>query len=60
MSAAYDEGTVVEDPAVDWFEREGTIVDVDGNERDVDRVLAPRGEIDSDREIIAALQEVAA
>ena len=47
-------------PAVDWFEREGTIVDADNEERAVEQVLDPRGEIDDDREIIAELQEVAA
>jgi len=47
-------------PALDWFEREGTIVDADGQQRAVDRVLEPRGEIDADLDVIAALQEVAA
>ncbi|WEL18836.1 MULTISPECIES: 2Fe-2S iron-sulfur cluster-binding protein [unclassified Halorhabdus] len=47
-------------PALDWFEREGTTVDADDDQRAVERVLDPRGEIDSDREIIAELQEVAA
>ncbi|WP_135664351.1 2Fe-2S iron-sulfur cluster-binding protein [Halorhabdus rudnickae] len=47
-------------PALDWFEREGTIVDADGKQRAVDRVLDPRVEIDADREIIAELQEVGA
>ncbi|WP_136690101.1 2Fe-2S iron-sulfur cluster-binding protein [Halorhabdus amylolytica] len=47
-------------PALDWFEREGTTVDADGDERRIDRVLDPRSEIDSDREIIAELKEVAA
>ncbi|WP_181685082.1 2Fe-2S iron-sulfur cluster-binding protein [Halorhabdus salina] len=47
-------------PALDWFEREGTIVDADGEDRAIERVLDPRGEIDSDRELLADLQEVAA
>ncbi|QGN08075.1 ferredoxin [Halorhabdus sp. CBA1104] len=47
-------------PALDWFERDGTIVDVDGEDRAIERVLDPRGEIDSDRELLADLQEVAA
>ncbi|CCQ33992.1 formate dehydrogenase alpha subunit protein [Halorhabdus tiamatea SARL4B] len=47
-------------PALDWFEREGTIVDADGEQRPVDRVLEPRGAVDADLDVIAALQEVAA
>jgi len=46
-------------PALDWFEREGTVVDADGEERSIDRVLDPRSETGSDREIIAELKEVA-
>ena len=47
-------------PALDWFEREGTIVDADGEERPIDRVIDPRAAVDSDREIIAELKEVSA
>jgi len=47
-------------PALDWFEREGTTVDADDRQRTVERVLEPRGAVDSDREIIAELGEVKA
>jgi len=47
-------------PALDWAEREGTFVDADGREREIERVLEPRAPIDSDREPIERIQEVIA
>jgi formate dehydrogenase major subunit len=47
-------------PALDWAEREGTFVDVDGQEREVARVLEPRATIESDREMIDRIREVIA
>lgn len=45
-------------PALDWFERSGTFVDVDGAENEIAGVLEPRAPVDSDRELIAELTEV--
>ncbi|QSG04539.1 2Fe-2S iron-sulfur cluster-binding protein [Halapricum desulfuricans] len=42
-------------PALDWFERTGTITDASGTDRELARVLKPRVAVDSDREVLAAL-----
>jgi formate dehydrogenase major subunit len=47
-------------PALDWFERSGTTVDVDGSEKSVTRVLEPRGVLESDADVVEGLLEVKA
>jgi formate dehydrogenase major subunit len=47
-------------PALDWFERSGTTVDVDGREKDVAQVLEPRVDVESDVDVVEGLLEVKA
>ncbi len=47
-------------PALDWFERSGTTVDVEGSEKTVTRVLEPRGVLESDADVVEGLLEVKA
>ncbi|MCU4717505.1 2Fe-2S iron-sulfur cluster-binding protein [Halapricum hydrolyticum] len=44
-------------PALDWFERSGTVTDASGADREIARVLEPRVAVDSDREVLSALSE---
>jgi formate dehydrogenase major subunit len=46
-------------PSRDWYEREGTFVDVDGRERQIQQVVEPRTDRESDRQLLAELREVA-
>ncbi|QSG10314.1 2Fe-2S iron-sulfur cluster-binding protein [Halapricum desulfuricans] len=46
-------------PALDWFERTGTITDASGTDRELARVLKPRVAVDSDREVLATLADTA-
>ncbi|MFW6018328.1 MAG: 2Fe-2S iron-sulfur cluster-binding protein [Halapricum sp.] len=46
-------------PALDWFERSGTITDASGTDHELARVLDPRVAVDSDREVLAALVDTA-
>ncbi|MFB6151160.1 MAG: 2Fe-2S iron-sulfur cluster-binding protein [Haloarculaceae archaeon] len=44
-------------PALDWYERAGTLVDAGGRERSVEAVLDSRAPVDSDRDVLAALSD---
>jgi formate dehydrogenase major subunit len=46
-------------PSRDWYEREGTFVDVDGREKQIHQVVEPRTDRESDRQLLAELREVA-
>ncbi|MEF8881667.1 MAG: 2Fe-2S iron-sulfur cluster-binding protein [Halapricum sp.] len=45
-------------PALDWFERSGTITDAGGTDREITQVLDARVDIDSDREVLSTLADV--
>jgi len=44
-------------PALDWFEREGTVTDASRAEGELTRVLEPRGPVDEDRAVLDALAD---
>lgn len=43
-------------PALDWFERSGSFLDINGEEKKIGRVLEPRISIDSDMEVLEKLE----